>query len=330
MLITNYLQPVMRTGFNVLAVLAGLGVQGGDRHHGGLRAHLAGRHGLSLGRARARRRRHGAPWRESRALFKQAPPMALNLFAYTAMRSVDVLIVGAMLPAARVGEYAVVSNLSALVPVAAALSQTLGPTVARHHQAGNPAGIRDAINQYIRSATVLASFVFAGIAGFGRHIDLIFGPAYQPGEAMLALIPLGYLVSATLAPTGYALTMCGKAGTELALLCVSLAVLVAGCVAGAQQWGAAGAAGAVLVAFIVGDAARLVAVSRSLGGADRALAGSGAAGGGLFAGMGVQPAAGARASGFVQLVAGCVAYAALYAGAMLAARAVLRSAEAAR
>lgn len=272
MLLTYYLQPILRTSFSIIAVLLGWGVLGVVI--GTACAYLASF--LAAQIYRALDERHHAPaaaepaplpgWRESWRLFLQAPSMALNLFAYNVMRSADLVIVAAMVPAQAVGEYAVVSNISQLVPVAAiSLSQTLGPTISRHFHAGETHKIAGDMNHYIRWASIISSFVMGGIATFGGHLDVLFGPKYHPEAAILVLIPLGYLVSATLAPTGYSLTMCGKARQELAILATSSAGLVFLCLVLTHFFGTVGAASAVLIAFVGGDVARLLAVNRSLG-----------------------------------------------------------------
>ena len=246
MLITSYLQPVMRTCLNVAAVLMGFGVLGvviGTTAAYAVAAIAALAYGLAapLTREAAPAGQVAASWRESWRLFLGAPSMALNMFVYSTMRSADIIIVGSLAPADDVGRYAVLSTLSQLVTVATvALSQTLGPAIARHFQAGNLRAIRDDTNRYIRLASIVSSFVFGGVAVFGNHLDVIFGETYHTEGAVLILIPLGYLLSATLAPASFALTMGGKAGLDLAILVASAVGLVVACVALTSWFGIGG------------------------------------------------------------------------------------------
>ncbi|WP_066781017.1 lipopolysaccharide biosynthesis protein [Sphingomonas sp. CCH5-D11] len=323
MLITYYVQPIVRTGLNILAVWLGYGVIGvvvGTTIAYAFAALVA----LSYRAIRARLATTHAPastsvpnWRESWGLFLGAPGMALNLFVYNVMRSADLIIVAAIVPTWAVGEYAVVSNISQLVPVAAlSLSQTLGPAIARYHQAGDTIGIQRDMNHYIRWASIVSSFVFGGIAAFGAHLDVLFGEEYQPRGAILILLPLGYLLSATLAPTGYALTMCGKALTELRILAISAAVLIFMCIGLAQTYSVVGAGVAVLLVFAGGNVARLIAVNRSLGitlGRSFDLVPPVLALAlGNVANLAVVPIK----PNFGQLLIGCVVYAAAYSGIM--------------
>ena len=252
LLITNYFQPIVRTGLNVAAVYAGFGVKGVviGTTLGYAASFLVAvpyyqwsvRHVGQAGRA--------PPWHATWTMFRESPPMALNLIAFTLMRTADISIVGAIAPAKAVGEYAVVSNIAQLVPVAAlSLVQTLGPTIARLHHAGDRKGIARELNRTIHWCSLSASFVFGGIAGFGPHLDAIFGHAYQPGGLLVVLIPLGYLASATIAPTSYALTMGGRTGTDLICLIVASGVLVASCIPLTLAFGTNGTAIAVLIGF---------------------------------------------------------------------------------
>jgi O-antigen/teichoic acid export membrane protein len=271
LLITYYFQPVVRTVLNVLAVYLGYGVLGVVI---GTFAAYAAAFIMALPyHAWTQRRRSPTPvdartpsWRESWEQFREAPPMALNLFAYSVMRAADLSIVGAIVDPHAVGEYAVVSNIAVIVPVAAtSLMQTLGPAVARCHQVGDRAGIAREINHVIRWASVLASFIFGGVAGFGSHLDALFGKAYHPNPIIALLIPLGYLMSATLQPTSYALTMCGRSRTDLRILIVSAVFLIGSCVPLTYLFGTIGAASAVLATFTMTNVMRLVSVNRFLG-----------------------------------------------------------------
>lgn len=271
MLITNYIQPVVRTLLNVLAIYLGYGVIGVVIGTG--IAYLVAfaiavpYHAWTLRSLPDDADPASAPrWPESVTLFREAPAMALNLFAYAVMRGADMTIVGALAPAHAVGEYAVVSNIAQLVPVAAtSLTQTLGPEIARLHQAGDTVGIHRALNHTIRWASLLSSFVFGGIAGFGVHLDAVFGHAYQPAPLITGLIPLGYLMSAILAPTSYGLTMCRRSRIDLGCIVAAAVVLITLGIPLTYAFGTVGAAVAVLVAFMVINALRVVAIHHTLG-----------------------------------------------------------------
>lgn len=268
LLITNYFQPIVRTGLNVAAVYAGFGVKGVviGTTLGYAASFLIAVPYYQWSVRRTGHAGHAVPWRTTWTMFAEAPPMAFNLFAYTLMRTADISIVGAIAPASVVGQYAVVTNVAQLVPIAAlSLVQTLGPLIARLHQAGDRAGIARELNRTITWCSLFTSFVFGGIAGFGTHLDTIFGHAYHPDPLVVVLIPLGYLASATIAPTNYALTMGGRAGTDLFCLVVSAAVLVATCIPLTMAFGITGAAIAVLIGFGLVSVMRFAFLRQELG-----------------------------------------------------------------
>ena len=240
--------------------------------------------------------------------------MALNLFVYGMMRFVDVLLLGCFAPINVVGEYAALSTIAQIVQVyPLAASQTLGPTISRHHHAGDAAGVRDALNQYIYLASLVSGFVFGGVAAFGTRLDLLFGASFHFAPAVCFLMPLGYLLSATLAPTGYALSMTGRHRSELAILCAGGAALVIGCLALIPRFGQTGAALSVATAFFLINVVRFAYVAKALAFVPGRLGDfAGPLAGLALAFLSRALADGAFARNFAGLVAGCVTYAALY------------------
>lgn len=199
-------------------------------------------------------------------IFRESSWMALSLFTYAAMRFVDVLILGAYAPPAQVGAYGALSSIAQMVAVyPMAVSQTLGPTVATRYREGDLPGVRRALSDYMMTATVFGGFVFGGIAAFGDHLFLIFGHSFVFSPLLCLMMPLGWLVSAALAPTGYALSMTGAHKSELVTLFAGSIVLVIGCFLFIPKWQAIGASGAVLIAFLVVNVSRFALVSRRLG-----------------------------------------------------------------
>ncbi|PZR32156.1 lipopolysaccharide biosynthesis protein [Caulobacter segnis] len=208
----------------------------------------------------------GEGWREAGGVLSESIWMALNLFVYGMLRFVDILMLGVFASAKQVGEYAAISTVAQLVQVwPLAASQTLGPTVARRYHEGDMAGVRSALSNYIHMAAIVAGFVFGGVATFGDRLDLVFGHSFQFDATIAFLMPLGYLLSATLAPMGYALSMTGRHRTELGILTVGGVVLVSLCAVLAPRYGAIGTAIAVVLTFALINITRFVVVARVLG-----------------------------------------------------------------
>ena len=205
-------------------------------------------------------------WRLVRTILGDSSWMALNLFVYGMMRFVDVLVLGAYATGKVVGAYAalgVVSQLVSIWPMAS--SQTLGPKISRHFHAGDLPALRKELNDYIHFASIMSGFIFAGVATFGDRLDLIFGKSFvfRPGIAFL--MPLGYLLSATLGPTGFALSMTGRHRAELGILAIGAVILWGSCYLLVPRWGDIGAATAVCITFAIVNINRFLYVARTLG-----------------------------------------------------------------
>lgn len=205
-------------------------------------------------------------WSQVRGVFKESYWMAMNLFVYGLTRSVDVLILGLFVSAHEVGSYGalgLVAYIVAVYPIA--LSQTLGPNIARLFAQGDLGGINNVLSRYIRQASLIAAFIFGGVAAFGERLDLLLGKSFHISPYLALLLPLGHYVSALLAPTGYALSMTGRHKLELGVLVFGGVSLVGLLFVLAPPFGAVGAALAVLVAFVLTNVVRFVLVVRHIG-----------------------------------------------------------------
>lgn len=261
----------------------------------------------------------GTSWSEVGNVLRESGWMALNLLAYAMMRFIDITMLGGFVSASEVGAYAALGTVSQIVqvyPISA--SQTLGPRIARLYHEGDLAGIRRAFGDYIQTASIVASFIFAGIAGFGDELDLVFGPSFHFQPEVCLMVPLGHLISATLAPTGFALSMTGRHKAELGILSAGCVLLVGLCLVLIPRFGPVGAAAAVALSFVVLQLVRFGYVAKVLGfvpGSPRDL---------LPPVVGLALAYGARwgvdALGprtLPLLILGCLLYAALFAAACL-------------
>lgn len=205
-------------------------------------------------------------WREVRVILKDSSWMGVNLFIYGMMRFVDILVLGAFAPAKVVGAYAALSTVSQLVQVwPLAASQTLGPTIAKRYHAGDIAGVRRALNDYIHLASIMSGFLFAGVAAFGDRLNYVFGHSFTFRSDVAFLMPLGYLLSAALAPMGYSLSMTGRHRAEFVILIGGACFLLGACYLLIPRYGDIGAATAVCLTFAGINLTRFAYVSRTLG-----------------------------------------------------------------
>ena len=189
-----------------------------------------------------------------------------STLVYSALRLVDVLLLGALSTAKAVGEYSALSAVAQLVqlyPLAA--SQRIGPQVAAAHERGDMAGLQAIYRRYAQQSAPVAGFMFGGIAYFGSHLDLLFGKSFAFQPAVAALIAFGHLLSAIFAPLGFCLSMTGRHRLEFAILLGGIGVLVASCGLLIPIYDQAGCAVSVALAFAAVNVARSALVYRIFG-----------------------------------------------------------------
>lgn len=192
--------------------------------------------------------------------------MAMSLVVYQMMRFADVLVLGAYVPASVTGQYIAASGVAQIIQIyPAALSQSLGPRIADLYRAGRMEGIVDELQRYVRIAAILGGYLFAGIAVFGTDLDLVFGPNFHFSFLLTALLALGWFVSATLAPLGYALSMTGRHRAELFILVTGAVVLMGSLYLLIPRLLEIGAAAAVLISFVFVNIVRCSVVVKLIG-----------------------------------------------------------------
>lgn len=205
-------------------------------------------------------------WRETRSILRESIWMAANMFVYGLIRLIDVLVLGAFALPRIVGEYAALSTVAQLIQVwPLAASQTLGPTVSRLYHEGDIDGIKRRLGEYLRLASIIGGFVFGGVAVFGDRLQYIFGHSFHFRTEIAFLMATGYLLSATLAPMGYALSMTGRHRAELVILALGGSALLVMCLVFVPQYGQIGAASSVAACFAAINIVRFAYVARVLG-----------------------------------------------------------------
>lgn len=191
--------------------------------------------------------------------------MAFSLLVYGILRNLDVLLLGMFVPSREVGEYAAMSAVAQVILIfPAALSQTLGPEVARLYGEGRPEALRERMSLYLRQAALLGAPIFSGVAVFGPWLDLLFGSRFEIHAQVALWLAFGYYASATLAPMGFALSMTGRHRIEFVILVCGSLLVLAGCLMTAPRFGGIGVAATVSAGYIAINLARFVVVRRTL------------------------------------------------------------------
>jgi O-antigen/teichoic acid export membrane protein len=125
--------------------------------------------------------------------------------------------------------------------------------------------VKRELDSYLRLTAPASAFLFGGIAAFGPRLDLIFGAGFVFDPVVCFLLPLGQVLSATLGPLGYSLSMTGRHRAENAILVAGGALLVIGCALLVPPFGARGAAAVVAAAFFFVNVWRFAVVRKMIG-----------------------------------------------------------------
>lgn len=187
-------------------------------------------------------------------------------FAFILMRSLDIVMLGRFSTRAAVGSYSLLSAVAYVVfIVPLALSQTLGPDVARAYEGGGKDQIKARFGVYFREAGTVSAFLAAGIAAFGDQLGLFVGSSFHLVPGTVFALALSQLISALFGPTGYALSMTGHHREEFWLLALATLVLAGGLYAAVPAYGAEGAALVSLAVYAGANGLRYVLVRFYLG-----------------------------------------------------------------
>ena len=183
------------------------------------------------------------PRRETGAWLRVSLPLWMEAGVRLLSASIDVLLVGTMLGMAEAGVYAIANRIAELITFGTNASQTaVRPYISEFHAEGN----RPAMQRVVATASVWAS-VFAvaacGIVIPARALLLQqFGDKFLLGASALAILSLGYLVSAGTAVVHAVMNMTDRQRANLRISAVCLAVKAPLSFWAISGWGVTGAA----------------------------------------------------------------------------------------
>ncbi len=176
--------------------------------------------------------------------------MVMSLFQYGMIRFLDVLALGMLVSTKAAGEYSALSGMAQAIQIyPQAIATTIGPRIAGLMSQGKIREVEAVLANYMRNASRVGGFIFAGIAAFGNKLDLVFGAQFSFSAALAFVLCLGWYLSACYAPVGYLLSMVGRHKLESFILNIGTVVLVVALYLLIPPLGALGAGLAVLLAF---------------------------------------------------------------------------------
>lgn len=197
---------------------------------------------------------------------RQSMWMGCSTFFYGLLRNLDLIMLGAFVSSHQIAAYSLLSTMAYVIfVVPLALSQSLGPAVARAYELGDQGKIKHIFNSYFKTAGVISSFIAAGIAAFGDRLSLIIGDSYKLSPVVAFLLAIAQLVSAILGPTGFALSMTGHHKQEFALLVSATLSMAAMLYFVLPNFGLEGAAFVSLVVYGCTNGIRYILVKRYTG-----------------------------------------------------------------
>ena len=192
--------------------------------------------------------------------------MAISLLMYQALRLIDVIMLGSMTSIKITGEYSALSGVCQIIQIyPMALSQTLGPEIARLYKFHRYDAITALLRKYVHGASLLGGYMYGGVAVFGSSLDLIFGSAFTFPLLLSIMLSSSWYLSAILSPFGYVLSMTGRHRLEAIILTGGTGLMALLLFLLIPAWGNIGAAVSVLATFMAVNLVRFGYVSVILG-----------------------------------------------------------------
>lgn len=193
-------------------------------------------------------------------------PAAGSTLVFYLFRWIDVFFLSAFRGPKEVGVYqAALRTTLVLFFLAASAKSLFGPIIADHFHQKRHGDVETILKTMIRWSLAAGVPMAALLAVLGREILALWGPEFTAGAPALAVLAFGQLLFVVTSLLGFTLLMCGRPYMELVDMAAITVLLVLLDVAWIPQAGMNGAAGAMLVAQVLGLAVRAFQVRRTLG-----------------------------------------------------------------
>jgi O-antigen/teichoic acid export membrane protein len=163
---------------------------------------------LTLGRAWPRQARRATAVFETRAWMTLGRHLFLLSAISIVLGRVDVMILGGMMGAQRVGPYFAAVQLANLAAYGLnAVNTILAPMIAEKHVAKDHSGLRMLVRRAAWLTFAVTCVIALGTAGFGRWLLSLFGAGFVVAYVPLLIVLAGQFVNASMGPVGYLMTM---------------------------------------------------------------------------------------------------------------------------
>ena len=198
--------------------------------------------------------------------FRISLPLVVIAACELVLQNADVLVISRYMTPADVGIYFAAAKTMSLILF---VHYAVGSAVANRFAALNTRGDRDALRAFVRDAVnwtfwpSLASALL--ILVLGLPLLALFGPQFEAGYPVMAILVLGFLARAAMGPSEFLLNMLGEQQLCAAVLAVAAALDIALAFALVPAFGLVGAAAATSIALAVAAGLNDLVARRRLG-----------------------------------------------------------------
>lgn len=185
---------------------------------------------------------------------------------YTLLTSTDILVLKQFRPAEEVAHYYAASKTLALVSIIHfAVAAAAGHRFTALHVAGDRQGLLDFAAGMVRWTFWPSLALTLLMLAVGQFVLKLFGPDFEAGYPVMAILALGQLARAAIGPSDRLLTVLGQQRICALAYTAAFTVNIAGCILLAPAFGGIGAAVATAAAFGVESILLFMIARRRLG-----------------------------------------------------------------
>lgn len=202
---------------------------------------------------------------EWRSWFSSSLPLLVILACELMLQNTDILVISRYMTPADVGIYFAAGKTMALIMF---VHYAVGSAVANRFAALHARGDRESLRAFVKDAVnwtfwpSLAGAVI--ILALGKPLLWLFGPQFEQGYAVMAILVVGFLFRSSMGPAEFLLNMLGEQALCATVLFASAVLNVALNFALVPHWGLVGAATATSISLVMAALMNSIVVWRRL------------------------------------------------------------------
>jgi O-antigen/teichoic acid export membrane protein len=201
------------------------------------------------------------------AVLRESLPVLVSNLTVFVISNVDVWVVGSHLAERAVAAYAAAARMATLISLAAVVAnQVLPPILGELHARGEKHLMQRVLQSVafgVGIPAVLVAVVF--VVGGKFILRIAFGPFYEAGAEILAILTVGQVVCVVTGSTLYTLLMTGHQVASMWLASATALSAVVACSVAVRPFGATGVAIALTAVIVVQQLVTLVVARRLVG-----------------------------------------------------------------